>query len=122
VFITLLAAGAEVNAGDDQKETALMLAAKNRQNPAVITMLLRAGADVKAVDEEGMTPLMQAIFYNENPEVITVLLKAGADAGVKDRSGKSAFEYARDNAKLKTQMPLSYSKRCMHGRLVSISC
>jgi len=33
--------------------------------------------------------------------VITTLLKAGADAKAKDSAGKSAFDYAQSNAKLK---------------------
>jgi ankyrin repeat protein len=35
------------------------------------------------------------------PEVITVLLKAGADGTAKDSMGKTAFDYAKNNEKLK---------------------
>jgi hypothetical protein len=33
--------------------------------------------------------------------VLTALLKAVADAEAKDRAGKTAFDYAQSNAKLK---------------------
>lgn len=39
--------------------------------------------------------------FNPNPEVITKLLKAGADPKAKDKDGRTAFDYAKDNAKLK---------------------
>jgi len=51
--------------------------------------------------DEGMTPLMDAAMNNHNPEVITTLLKAGADAKAKDSAGKTAFDYAQNNEKLK---------------------
>ena len=44
---------------------------------------------------------MNAAARNRNSEIIIVLLKAGADAKVKDNKGKTAFEYAQNNAKLK---------------------
>ena len=44
---------------------------------------------------------MFAALYNPNPEVITTLLKAGAKAKAKDSKGKTAFDYAKANKKLK---------------------
>ncbi|MGA2381590.1 MAG: hypothetical protein ABSG85_20005 [Spirochaetia bacterium] len=38
---------------------------------------------------------------NQKPEVITTLLKAGADAKAKDDDGKTAFDYAQSNDRLK---------------------
>ena len=35
------------------------------------------------------------------PEVLTVLLEAGSDAKAKDGKGKTALDYAKENAKLK---------------------
>ena len=51
-------------------------------------------------DDNGMTALMWAAADNQNPDVINRLLKAGADAKAKDNQGKSAFDYAQDNAGL----------------------
>ncbi len=65
------------------------------------TVLLAAAADVNALNIFGGTPLMYAAEYNPNPDVITTLLKAGADAKAKDKAGKTAFDYAQANAKLK---------------------
>ena len=48
-----------------------------------------------------MTPLMYAAKYNENPDVITTLLNAGADAKAKSIEGKTAFDYAQNNHKIK---------------------
>lgn len=44
---------------------------------------------------------MYAAEDNQNPDVITILLKAGADAKAKDKVGRTAFDYAKDNEKLK---------------------
>jgi len=48
-----------------------------------------------------MTALMYAAWENPNPEVVVTLLKAGADVKAKSYSGKTAFDYAQDNEKLK---------------------
>ena len=48
-----------------------------------------------------MTALMYAAMGNTNPEVIRVLLDAGADGKARDKNGKTAFDYAQDNEKLK---------------------
>jgi len=45
--------------------------------------------------------LMLAAINNKNPEVITILLKSGADGTLKDNEGKTAFDYAGDNEKIK---------------------
>jgi len=78
-----------------------MAAAEYNQNPEVITTLLAAGADIKVRDKYGRSPLMAAARDNQNPEVITILLKAGADGKAKSSAGKTAFDYAQGNAKLK---------------------
>jgi len=67
----------------------------------VIKTLLNAGADIKARTINGSTPLISAAAKNSNPEVITTLLKAGAVAEDKDNAGKTAFDYIKDNEKLK---------------------
>ena len=70
--------------------------------PRDVQAAINNGADVNARDAAGMnTPLMDAAENNPNPEVIILLLKAGADAKAKDKHGKTAFDYANDNQKLK---------------------
>ena len=41
---------------------------------------------------------MYAAEYSYNPEVISVLVAVEADGSVIDTAGKSAFDYANDNA------------------------
>ncbi len=44
---------------------------------------------------------MYAAAFSYNPEMIMALLKAGADAKAKDNAGKTAFDHAQANEKLK---------------------
>ena len=44
---------------------------------------------------------MYAAGFNKNPDVITTLLNAGADAKAKSNEGKTAFDYAQNNPKIK---------------------
>ena len=94
-------AGAKVNDRNAWSWSPLMYAASNNENPEVITTLLNAGAKLDDRDTIGMTPLMRAAKYNENPEVITTLLNARADAKAKSIDGKTAFDYAQNNPKIK---------------------
>ena len=80
--------------------TSLMLAA-TYNSPGVITALLKAGADSNAKDNSGWTLLMEAANNNANAEVITTLLKAGANAKAIGPAGRTAFDCAKDNPKLK---------------------
>jgi ankyrin repeat protein len=106
VVNALLKAGADVNAKDipattaSYTMTALMYAAKSNANPAIISALCTGGADVNA-ESFGMTPLMWAAYLNGNPDVTMALLKAGANAKAKDNDGRTAFDYAQANEKLK---------------------
>ena len=79
-----------------------MYAAFSNPNPAMTTTLLKVGAEVNAgAGARGLTPLVEAAANNQNPEVVTALLNAGADAKAKDGAGKTAFDYAQSNEKLK---------------------
>ena len=75
---TLLAAGADVERGNDGWRP-LHYAAAFNENPAVIETLLAAGADVERGNDYGSRPLHYAAQFNENPAVIETLLAAGAD-------------------------------------------
>jgi ankyrin repeat protein len=99
LIIILLEAGADINAKDDLGWTPLVWAL--RRTPEVITILLNAGADINSQDKLGQTPLINAARTSQNPEVVTILLRAGADAKAKDNAGKTAFNYAKDNKKLR---------------------
>lgn len=51
--------------------------------------------------KKGFTPLMFAAGGNSNPAVIETLIKAKADVNARDKAGKTAFDYAEDNPKIK---------------------
>jgi len=101
VVATLLEAGANLNARNKYGWVSLMYGAASNRNPEVVEALLKAGAQVNVRDRYGLTPLMSAACLNQNPDVITILLKAGANGKAKSNEGKTAFDYAQDNEKLK---------------------
>ncbi len=128
VITTLLNAGADVKAKDSTGKTAFDYSKDNETlegsdaysklassyapttdffelvktgMPQDVQAAIRNGADVNAWFFNGRTPLMCAAGFNKNPEVTTVLLKAGADPKAKDIFGKTAFDYAQNNTKLK---------------------
>jgi ankyrin repeat protein len=55
VISLLIERGSDVNASNDNGETALILAAILNKNPAVLSLLISSGADVKAKDRNGKT-------------------------------------------------------------------
>ena len=63
--------------------------------------LLDAGADVMVMDGYRATPLHSAIRGYGTSANIQVLLDAGADAKAKDEEGKTPWDYAQENEKLK---------------------
>jgi len=64
VVISLIKAGADVNAKDRRGKTALMWAVRN-PNPDVITTLLELGANPKAYDDYGTMPIDYAKINRE---------------------------------------------------------
>ena len=100
VVTTLLTAGADLNAQENNGVTALLFAAGENPNLKVVTTLLTAGEDLKTKTHYGMTVLMYAAKITKNPEVITTLLKAGADAKAKDSDGNTALSYSDINDNL----------------------
>lgn len=76
---TLLQAGCDINAADNNGRTPLMYAARYSQLTAV-QLLLEAGANVNARDKGGMTALDLANQF-ANREIISLLQRAGAIPG-----------------------------------------
>lgn len=91
----LLAHGADVNATDDDGDTALHGAAQTG-NVEIIGMLLDKGANPNAKNTVGGTPLMWAAVYG-NVDAVQLLLKRGADASLKDDGGVTAAVWAERN-------------------------
>ena len=97
--MTLLKAGAVVNASDTNGMTPLLYAAMDNPNPDVMNLLIDAGAN-DVTSKSGKSALILAAMMN-CPEVVTTLVNAGADVNARDDDGKSALDYAGDNNKLK---------------------
>jgi ankyrin repeat protein len=107
----LLAAGADVNAHDNQGRTVLMKAAAAASGSTVQT-LLKAGAKVNARDWAGQTPLIHAanqmVLTEEmgkrqytSPKSIQLLLAAGADPHLMDQDGETALSRAEERGEIK---------------------
>ena len=73
---TLLAKGADVNAEDNDGNTALMASAKNGHTN-IVQVLLKQGADVNAKTKSGETALMIAKKMGHE-EIVLIFKEAGA--------------------------------------------
>ncbi|HVP19409.1 MAG TPA: ankyrin repeat domain-containing protein [Spirochaetia bacterium] len=96
-----LGKGADPNAVDSFGRTVLMIAAAYNPDPAVITALVKAGAKVNTRGPQGWTPLIMAAYSSSNPSVVLALLAAGADPRLRSDGGRTAFDYAQDNDRLR---------------------
>ncbi len=90
--LTLLDAGAEVNAKDPLGRTALLLAIASGHVDTV-QALVNAGASVNVKDWDGSTVLMQAA-YGEHSQIVQALLETGADVNMRSPRGSTALIYA----------------------------
>lgn len=101
VVKVLLAAGAGVEARDNDGYTALHWAAM-RGNGAIVELLLAQGASVGAADRTfRATPLHLAVRAG-HPGAVKALLNGGASISTKDKYGKTPVDYAKSagNAEL----------------------
>ena len=80
-------AGADVNARDQDKNTALHLVS----DPNLLMALIRAGANVNAQNDAGQTPLMRTFDL----DCAKALVAAGADTSIADNQGETIFDVAK---------------------------
>lgn len=91
---TLLNSGVNINATDEDGETALMDAADDR-NSEVLKLLIANGANVNLADEDGETALMKAADEGRS-ENVKLLIQAGANINAIDEDGETALDKAID--------------------------
>ena len=74
--------------------------------PALVGALAEAGAELNAPDGKGgWTPLHLAAWFSTTPSVVAALLAVGADPAARDDTGKTPWDYARENAALEGTPP-----------------
>ncbi len=88
----LIAAGANLEAREQQGYTPLHAASSSRYNN-IVNVLVAAGANVNAQDNEEQTPLVNAVILGQT-QTIETLIAAGANVNVVSSSGISALELA----------------------------
>ena len=93
----LLDHGARIDIRNQQKMTALLLAARYGTSIAPMQALLARGADPRAVDERGNT-LLHHVAMNTKPggrERLAFALAAGGDPAALNQKGQTALDRAR---------------------------
>ena len=94
----LLARGADPNIKDNSGNTPLMVAIDHGY-AGLIPILLKGKANPNAVGDGGQTPLIKAVLRRDE-DMVRVLIDGGADPDRKDYlAGKSAREYANEDAR-----------------------
>jgi len=71
----LLASGADINAANDNGDTALHIAVTGRGSEAIVRCLVESGANLKAPNKRGQTPLAAAMASRKDIAPLVALLK-----------------------------------------------
>jgi ankyrin repeat protein len=85
--------GANVNAIDEENQTALHIAAREGYT-WMCKFLIEEGANVDARDKDNKTPLMLSA-RSEKAQTCALLISKGANVNAIDKSGKTALGYAK---------------------------
>lgn len=94
----LIDAGADINAQDNDGNTALILICQrcdyyNNEYTDTVKLLIKAGTDVNIQNNDGETALLKAIRFGHK-EIVELLLKSGADINIQNNDGKRALDLA----------------------------
>ena len=92
----LLASGADPNINTESGLTLLHLAA----NAQTVKLALQAWLDIHARARNGQTPLHVASCWG-HADTIFALLEAGARTDMRDNNGRTAFDLANRNSRIK---------------------
>jgi ankyrin repeat protein len=95
-ILAAIAANANVNARDDDKNTPLILLAEQSlfgRERQIVEALVAAKADVNAANKDGITALMNAAAAGRDG-MVRLLLQNGAKVNARDTDGWSALTYA----------------------------
>lgn len=94
----LIENGADINAQDDNGNTALMYALANKADTNFITALLAQNADTNLANNDNITPLWLALRNKVPMETFKKLIEYGADVNHKNKKGETMFwEALRNN-------------------------
>ena len=91
-----LAAGADVNAKGDGRNTPLLYAARFGYKETA-ELLIANGADVNAKDVLGQTPL----HFADTKEIAELLVAAGADVNAKTKRGETPLDLIEDDPEIR---------------------
>ncbi len=90
-----LESGVDINATDDDHDTALMQAA-SEGNLTAVSNLIAAGANVNLQNEDAESALMMAAAEGYT-EIVQALIAAGANTDAVDDDGETAYQKAKDD-------------------------
>ena len=88
----LLESGADPNAFDANRNTALIFASRDGRTD-IVRLLIAAGADPDWIDGEEVTPLILAA-HKDHIAIVRLLLALDIDRGRRDKWGRTALDYA----------------------------
>jgi ankyrin repeat protein/predicted Ser/Thr protein kinase len=121
MVVSLLNAGADVNAQNQNGWTALSVAADGGHDD-IARLLLAEGADVNLVRNSGVTPLMLATNRG-NRTLVEELLSAGAELNARDSNGLTALSAAVDADHIEiTRLLLSRGADTNAARSNGVTC
>ena len=100
------------NARNENGRTPLHYAAQGRA-PLFVSVLAEAGAEVNARDKRGgWTALHLAAWFGKSRTVVQALLDAGANPDLKDNTGRTPWDYLKENPVLKEFDPQNLESSC----------
>ena len=73
----------------------------SQRSVSILKQFMKYGMPLNQFYSGGMTPLMFAAKNNTKTEIIDFLIKNGAEINIRSKEGKTAFDYASENRRLR---------------------